>query len=181
MEEIKEIRNNIVNGIFPTGNVDIKVFRGTKKIRDINGHNTGTIDLCKFLRDSLTGSNVISYRPGRIVPCTRVGSDLVDMFTYGVQYLPESISNKGNDSDSAWLDMGFIIPNTVLQVGQKIEGFRLYRNILADDGSMVKYAEIDFSKQIDPSTGTFIKPIEITNGNTSIRVDWRLKISISEA
>ena len=168
-----EIRNTIINGIGQTGNVDIQVFRGNKRVRKINGHNTGTVDLCRYLRDSLTGTNVVAYRPGRIVPCKRVGGeggDLVDMFTYGVQYLPESISNKGNDTDSAWVDLGFIIPNTLLNVGDQIAGFRLYRNILDDDGSLIKYAEIDFDKES-------IKYITIEQ-NTSIRVDGRIKISI---
>lgn len=171
---MKEIKNEIINGIFPTGNVDVQVFKGSKCVRKINGHNTGTIDLCKYLRDALTGVNVISYRPGRIVPCKKVGSDLVDLFTYGVQYLPESISHKDNDDKSAWVDMGFIIPNTLLSPGLEIAGFRLYRNILADDGSMIKYAEIDFDKQGIPN-------IDIVDNKTSIRVDWRIKISIVEA
>ncbi len=167
-----EINNTIINGIGQTGNVNIQVFKGSKRVRKINGHNTGTIDLCKYLRDALTGANVISYRPGRITPCTKQGTDLVDMFTYGVQYLPESVSNRGDDgSESAWLDMGFIIPNTLLQSGQEICGFRLYRNILAEDGSMVKYAEIDFDEQNIPH-------IIIPDNNTSIRVDWRIKLSI---
>ena len=171
---MEEIRNTIINGVGQTGNVNIQVFKGTKKIRSINGHNTGTIDLCKYLRDSLTGENIISYRPGRIVPCIKAGpgSDLIDLFTYGVQYLPESSNNKGdNGNTSAWLDMGFIIPNTLLQPGQDICGFRLYRNLLADDGSMVKYAEIDFDEQNIPH-------IMIADNKTSIRVDWRIKLSI---
>ena len=168
-----EIKNTIINGIGQTDNVDVQVFRGTKRVRKINGHNTGTIDLCKYLRDALVGANVIAYRPGRIVPCKKVGVDLVDMFTYGVQYLPESVSNKDNDNESAWVDMGFIIPNTILPVGEEIAGFRLYRNILGDDGSLIKYAEIDFEKQ-------GITNIKIER-DTSIRVDWRIKISIVEA
>lgn len=170
-----EIKNTIINGITPTGNVNIKVLRGDKVIRKINGHNTGTLELCRYLRDALAGDHVVAYRPGRIVPCVKQGSDLVDIFTYGVQYLPESMVHRGDDPDnnSAWLDMGFIIPNTLLSVGQKISGFRLYRNILANDGSLVKYAEIDFDKQEPP-----IEPIEIINDKVSIRVDWRIKISI---
>ena len=73
--------------------------------------------------------------------------------------------------------MGFIIPNTLLTVGQEIYGFRLYRNILADDGTMVKYAEIDFTKDPEPGQPSQ-QPIIISDNKTSIRVDWRIKLSI---
>ncbi len=98
---MEEIHNTVVNGIGQTGNVNVQVLKGNRCIRRINGHNTGTIDLCRYLRDSLTGSNVIAYRPGRIVPCKKDGADLVDLFTYGVQYLPESMDNKGDDGDTS--------------------------------------------------------------------------------
>lgn len=173
---MSEITNKVLNTVGSIGNVNIEIYKGTKKIKSIKGHNKGTIELCKYLRDALTGSNVSSHRPGRIVPCERSGTgDLVNLFNYGIQYLPESVNKAGsrNDdgTDSAWLDMGFIIPNTLLSPGNKIAGFRLCRNILDQSGKLVTYAEIDFEDQGLPD-------IEINDNNTSIRVDWRIKISI---
>lgn len=173
---MSEIVNTIINGTDAIGNVNIEVYRGSKKVRTVNGHNTGTLELCKYLRDALTGENVAANRPGRIIPCKTVNNALKNMFEYGVQYLPESIGNKTDSGDIedafACISLGFIIPNNLLERDTPITGFRLYRNILDSRGRLVKYAEIDFQKQ-------GIEPIVITDNNTSLRVDWTIKIAIS--
>jgi len=143
-------------------------------IKTITGHNNGTIYICKYLRDALSGDYVINERPGTIVPCIAAGNDGMEEITNGVTY--QGVIRKNPFDEDA--DVGcsvtltFLIPST-FSAAQKIVGFRLYSYSSSEVKKTKKdmYAEIDLRKiEDDPEAGVII-----TEG-TNLKVEWTLSV-----
>lgn len=158
------------------GNVDIEVIGKNKKVlRKINVHNTGTINICEYLRNALAGDYVLAARPGIIVPCTRgANGELVDIGN-GTALLKENPKKSSlNDSpDSSWCVLTFLIPSNVI-VSTDIWGFRLYSKYLDenDPNSKVLYAEVDLA-DVERD-----EPIRVSGGS-NLKVSWTLIVKIS--
>jgi len=148
------------------GNVKVTIVRGNKKLRSITKHNSATQSLCKYIRDALLGDYVIARRPGIIIPCEKNTSyeyGLKEMFSAGI---PDEGTTRSyeEDTSSASGVLKFIIPDTSLTTGHKIGGFKLY----SKGTSRELYAILVLDSEI-----------EITN-NTSIEVEWTMKVSPSD-
>ena len=152
-----------------SGNVIVTIYHGDKKVDIRNKHNTGNINLCKYIRDALIGKHVISSRPYFIVPCRlETGSltSLVPLISYGI---PLTGTQLTEDGISAYATLRFLIPSAVLSAGSIINGFRLYGN-----GERVEpdnlYAEVNYGEE----------GIEINESNTNLDVKWTLEISYTK-
>ena len=158
----KEKQVEIKNTNKTAGNVKITLYHGDKKYKVIDTHNSGTIDLCGYLRDALVGDYVIARRPGIIAPCfkDRTGK-LVDIGN-GSPYVSNKKISYEDEDVSAAATITFLIPSTLLVAGQKIEGFHLY----SKDESKKLYAEVDLE---DLSFSVL--------GDTNMKVEWTLIVS----
>lgn len=158
MNEIKEF---VTNQHTTQGNVNIKVFNGSKKCNEITTHNTGTVAMCEYLRDALLGANVYGKMPGYIIPCKYVNNTLKEMFTYGIPYVSNGAQIDDTDGNPEAV-IKFMIPSTVLTRGVNIAGLKLY----SFDTQRTEYATVDIHDN----------PIEVT-GDTNLEVSWTIKIS----
>ena len=156
-KENKVMSVDITNNIKSKGNVKIKVYKGDKLCKTIEKHNTGTADLCKFLRDSIVGLSTTVDQPSIIKPCDFISGSLVPISNQGVPFVSRW---RGSDSDTdSTAVIKFIIPWTQLSVNRKIWGFQLFNK----NQMMHAYIKLD-------------TPIEIY-AQTNIEVEWSLKIS----
>lgn len=159
------------------GNVDIEVIGKNKKLlRKINVHNTGTVNMCEYLRDALAGDYVIAARPGIITTCTRGNNnELVDLDDKGTSLLKEmpKKSSLQDSKDSSWCVLTFLIPSNVVS-NRDIWGFRLYSKLKNenDANSKVLYAEVDLKD------AGFEDPIRVSGG-ANLKVSWTLIVKIS--
>lgn len=150
---------NILNSIKSGGNVEIKVYNNNKLIQTIKDHNTGTIELCKYVRDVMIGLGTSINQPTVIKPCSKSGNILTPISNQGV---PFTTRWRGDDSSTDSIAViKFIIPWTQLAVGRKIGGFRLYSKNTDND----YYAEIILNDEIEVWS------------HTNIEVTWSLKIT----
>lgn len=62
-KEIKEVKVSIPTTIKYQGNVNIKLIKRGKVIKEINNHNDGTSQLFKFILDCLAGNYYPINRP----------------------------------------------------------------------------------------------------------------------
>ena len=159
MKNGKKIKINEYNSIL--GNVDIAVLHNDKVMFEINTHNRGTANICKYLRDAMAGDYVIAERPGVIVPCSKgTGDSLVDigLGTALFNEMPKKSNETDDDeSESSSCTLTFLIPSNILSSGVPIAGFRLYSK-----NSKILYAEVDLTKN-------GVDPIEVTPG-TNLKV-----------
>lgn len=152
-----------------SGNVKVKVYKGSTVVENKSRHNTGTVELCEYLRDMLVGEYVISNRPYFIVPCKFSGpeQDLVPMVSYGV---PLTSYSKPESSDKiAFAELRFLIPALTTSAGSEIDGFILFGGDSRFSYAK-KYAEV---KYVDD-------PIVVDSSDTNIEVKWTLEISYME-
>lgn len=162
----KEIKNDslicdILNTIEYNGNVKIKVYNNDTLFKTIENHNTGTIDLCNYIRDVMIGLGMSINQPTVIQPCRKSGGVLVPMSTQGIDFV--SRWRGTNSSTEATAVIKFIIPWVQLSNGQVIGGFRLCSKN-RDNGY---YAEIMLNDD---------EEITITS-HTNIEVEWSLKVT----
>lgn len=150
---------NVLNNIESRGNVKIKVYNNNTLVNVIEKHNTGTVYLCRFIRDSLIGLNTSVDQPTIIKPCSKKSGQLVPMSNIGVPFV--SRWKGADDYTSSIAVIKFIIPWTKLSASKNIEGFQLFSKDTDND----YYAEIFLD---DPIT---------IGAHTNIEVEWSLKIS----
>lgn len=158
------------------GNVDIEIIGKNKKLlRKINVHNTGTVNICEYLRDALAGDYVVAARPGIIVPCTRGNNDELVDIGKGTSLLKENPkkSSLQDSEDSSWCVLTFLIPSNIIN-STDIWGFRLYSKLKNenDANSKVLYAEVDLKD------AGFEDPIRVSGG-ANLKVSWTLIVKIS--
>lgn len=165
LSEIKEYNRT-------SGNVTINIKDSGLLSESITTHNSSTVLLCRFLRDALIGANIVDLIPDRIVPFKmdedkfnepnqRIEQNTKNLIDYGVQ--ASGRVNDGNtDPDRASATLSFIIPNSILQAGTEIYGFKLYSGKLSNERL---YAIVFLNA-----------PITVTQG-TSLEVSWTLIVS----
>lgn len=152
----------VINNLKSQGNVKIKVFNGDKLYKIIEQHNTGTFDLCKYVRDIMIGYVSSINQPSIIKPCdTNINGDLIPISNQGVPFISRWRGKDVKESLSSVAVIKFIIPWTQLSVGREIWGFQLF----SKDQVLYAYIKLDI-------------PIQIY-AQTNIEVEWSLKISPS--
>ena len=154
----------IIDNSTYSGNVHVKAYNKGILYDDRIFHNTGTVNLCNYIRDCLKGENVIARRPGYMIPCSwNANEGLIPMFSYGILYTGTENGSDGqpNDSSSTY-SLKFLIPSAIWLGKQKIEGFKLYS--LGEDRS--EYASVDIH----------LDPILLANV-TNLSIEWDLKVS----
>lgn len=149
----------------PQGNVDITVLHKDKVIRKINTHNTGTLDICDYLRDALAGDYVIARRPGIIIPCIKNSSNQLENVGLGTA-LFNDLPKKSNADDGSVCTLTFLIPSNILSAGMKIAGFRLYPKTDINN----PYAEVNLIEN-------GLEEIEISSGY-NLKVEWNLIVKL---
>ena len=155
------------------GNVKITIYNGTKKCKSIITHNTGTIYLCEYISKALLGTNVIAKRPYIIAPYVADVNESVSEIGWwqarrGKLNKSQKYFNTENYVSSCTLS--FIIPSSNLTYGTIIKGFNLYSNDFSQgikDPEKYLYAVLDLGEE----------PIEITENNINLKVDWTLYTS----
>lgn len=158
------------------GNVKITLLsnKNNREVRTITGHNTGTIYICEYLRDALSGDYVINNRPGTIVPCVKTGSGQLRNLTNGITYQGEIKKNSFEITDAGCsVTLTFLIPSTFSSLTE-IAGFRLYSYASSETKKEDKdlYAEIDLTKQEDYDPND---PLIIESG-VNLKVEWTLAV-----
>ena len=170
----KEVKTEIKNDTVTQGNVKITLIKGGKKAGQIVTHNTGTIDLCEYIAQALTGDYVIARRPGIVVPFTKGTDGKPIPIGNGSPYVSsklgasasywDSESHKdadGNDGGFCTAEITFLIPSAIVS-GSTINGFQL----LSKDNSRKVYATVEL-----PGEG--LTP----QGDTNIKIEWTLYVS----
>lgn len=155
-----------------SGNVNITVLRNDKVIKKINTHNTGTINICKYLRDAIAGDYIIADRPGLIVPCIKNGLGELENIGQGYTALFNQLPKKSEieSENMAICTLTFLIPSNIFSTGMSIDGFRLYSKRSADPQYL--YAEVDLEK-------SGASPIEMQSGY-NLKVEWNLVVRLVE-
>lgn len=159
----KEKKKDVKSIAKSSGNVKITVYKGDRKHRVIDTHNSGSLDLCNYVCGALVGDYVIAERPGIIIPCEKNSSG--ELKNIGLGTANEGYTLNGTDEEtySASCTLSFLIPSTLLKPGTEIWGFKLY-----SIGSLRKeYATIEL---LD---GEEIR----VDKETNLLVDWTLVIS----
>ena len=155
-----------------SGNVVVNVKDYNLLRETITTHNSSTVLLCRFLRDALIGANIVDLIPDRIVPFKmdedkfnnqeqHIEQNTTNLIDYGIQ--ASGRVNDGNaDNTKASATLSFLIPNSLLQSGTVIHGFKLYSGKLSNE----KMYAIVFLNN----------PITVVQG-TSLEVSWTLVVS----
>ena len=157
---------DVSNSLRYEGNVKVKVLDGSRLLRTIDQHNTGTLNLCKYIRDVLIGLGASVDQPSVIKPCYLNGSkELVPISNLGVPFISRWRGKDSAELKDSIAVIKFLIPWTKLSVGRMIEGFQLF-NKSNDPNEGKLYAEVKLDD-----------PIEILT-STNIEVEWTLKISL---
>lgn len=154
------------------GNVTIQEIGKNKKVlRTVNIHNSGTVNICEYLRNALAGDYVISARPAIIVPCSRGANGELEDIGKGTSLLNKNpTKSKLSDSDdSSWCVLTFLIPSNIISSGVDIAGFKLYSKYLNenDPNSKTLYATVDLGDEV----------LKISNGS-NLKVSWTLIVKI---
>lgn len=143
------------NLITYTGEVKIKIFKNGKYFKTIDGHNSGTVDFLKFIRDCVAGKTGIYARiPFYIQP-----------ITIGDEGLAKNSFSAVQDDDSneySGLIYTFLLSG-INYSGAFIKGFKLFG---ADN---TYYAWYELPEDVISNGG-----IELTE-NTNLYVEWSLK------
>jgi len=151
--------NNIIKG-----NVKTTIYDGSVKIREFTDHNTGTIDICKYIRLGLMGKSYLAERPGILRAYTKDSTtgNFVPLTASGVAVQEIKEGSVGDTSCSCIYS--FIIPSSHLSQGTVIYKYELCS--LADISKV--YATIVFNES---------DSITIASSNINVKVDWTLSIS----
>ena len=167
------IKAKLLSSELVQGNVKLTLLtKGSNKVvRTLEGNNTGTINVCEYLRDALAGDYVINQRPGIIIPCAVQGGKLVNL-TNGVPYLGNAMKNDFDVTDvGCSMTLMFLIGSEL--AGSEIGGFRLCSLDSADLPNAEKrvYAEINLVKQYGEEEG-----IVIVTPGTNLKVEWTVSV-----
>ncbi len=165
----KSIKVNTINKTKVNGNVDVTIYRGKRKCGHVSTHNTGTLNLCKFIAEALCGKNIIAERPGVIIPFTSDGITQTEIGN-GTTSINSRISQVNDATYSCKLT--FLIPNSILTNGTVIKGFNLYSKAFQKNKENYLFATVNFEETTSQ--------IVITNNDVSLRVEWTLYISFTE-
>ena len=155
------IEYDIGNNIKSEGNVKIKVFNNGKLYRTINKHNSGTIELCKYIRDVIIGEGISVNQPTIIKPCKKGPENtLIPLSNQGSPFVERWRAKDDPNATSATAIIKFNIHWTQLSDGQEIGGFQLF-NLSKD--KCYAYVILDV-------------PIRVYS-KTNIEVQWSIKIN----
>ena len=178
------MRNTAINTLAYTGIVTISQYRGAKKVRIAQMHNTGGMPLFDFLSDCLVG-DFDTARAGRPAKIRLLKQKKVpDRDTFITQY--EAVSpfiflltspEKKQSSTQSYVRYTFMIPKNTLEedlANYEDLGIGLYtlgtdNNISSSDAleNFAAFVELDDNKAV----------LINTLANTALVVDWELVIS----
>lgn len=154
------ITQDTTDGVGYQGNVEVGFILNGKKYKKLST-NRGTINLFRYIRDCLAGSynsaasptGLIDSRPGGLLLTNSSGS----VTSYGFGFTNISLSG---DLNTASITFSFLVPAASI-LKQEITGATL----VGISDPTVKYAET-----------TFGSTIRIENRDTSLYVNWTLRI-----
>lgn len=156
-----------------TGNVKVEIIDNGVLRDTIVAHNTGTIDICRYLRDAMAGDYIIADRPGTIVPCTATKDSITAEVGGGTALfnaMPKKFDTEDQTTISSSCVLTFLIPSNALSSTTEIGGFRLYsKNEIGRQ--MVLYAEVNL-------LANGLSPIYVESG-TNLKVTWTLTVRIA--
>ena len=167
----KEVKTEIKNNAVTQGNVKITLIKGGKKTGQIVTHNTGTIYLCEYIAQALTGDYIIAKRPGIVVPFTKGTNGEPIPIGNGSPYISSKVGanasywdthkdTEGNDGGFCTTEITFLIPSSIIS-GSIINGFQL----LSKDESRRVYATVELPAPLTVS------------GDTNLKIEWTLYVS----
>lgn len=159
------MRTDIYENLSMTGNVVITLLNGDIPFRRVVQHNSATVNLCKYLRDAIVGTNITARRPGILTVCYKDNSDNLVDWNNGIIFQSSKSLVVDEDSNFASCVLTFIIPSDELSQETKIDGFRLYSKGSASSREV--YAEV-----ILPEDSNVV-----ISGDTNIKVEWTLIVS----
>lgn len=143
------------NAIIYSGDVKLKIFKDGWFYKSLGGHNAGTIEFLKFIRDCVAGKAGIYQRiPFYIKPATSSGDLAANSFS-----ATQDIDNTSDEEIS--------IIYTFLLSGVNYSGYTITKLKLYNS-NMELYAEYELLDEAGNSS-----PITITK-NTNIYVEWKL-------